>query len=453
MGGSPPPSTAVDGIYNGPSDTGYGNIFHTDANFAPSWWRVDFGTPRRVQRVYIRNRIDQQARLNGATIRVGNLDSFNQNTVCASLGTAALDNVVTCDIVGRFLFVVVGTVFLHFSELEAFGPCACPIDRFGPALGTAMTACVACQSGFTSPVGSVGAAACIPIVCNAGFQLSGSLCGACASGKYTAGASVPCADPPVNAFAPDTQSFLCNAGYSLPVVANACSTCASGKYTAGAGVACADPPANAFAPNTRSFLCNAGYFASASTCQACPSKSTSPVGGSNSSACQCVEGYIDTAPGANNCQPPPPHELALCAKLADATAHVLALDADKHSVANLHEANCVRIDPCTQQTKQGAAAAAGEWHHVADLGLQFASPGGAHANANALEYARVPQGIVLQTCPPDFAHYRATGTWRCNADPATLVRIQGACPSLLPHTILDCLAPTQFDAGSDMLLM
>jgi len=198
-------------------------------------------------------------------------------------------------------------------------------------------------------------------------------------------------------------------------------------------------------------LCLAGTYKNvtgAATCQACPSKSTSPIGSSNSSGCQCLEGYIDRAPGANNCQPPPPHELALCAKLADATAHVLALDADKHSVANLQEANCVRIDPCTQQTKQGVAAAAGAWHHVAALGLT-SSGDGAHYNHHALEYARVPQGIVLETCPPDFAHYRATGTWRCNADPTTHVRIQGACPSLLPHTILDCLAPAQFDAGSE----
>jgi len=163
-----------------------------------------------------------------------------------------------------------------------------------------------------------------------------------------------------------------------------------------------------------------------------------------------VEGYSDITGGASNCQPPQNHELALCADLANATAHVLALDADQHSVANLQEARCVHIDPCTQLTRAGVPAAAGEWHHVAALGLTESGDGsGAHFSHHALEYARVPQGVVLETCPPDFAHFRATGLWRCDANPDTHVRIAGACPSAAPHTILDCLAPAQFDAGSE----
>jgi hypothetical protein len=138
----------------------------------------------------------------------------------------------------------------------------------------------------------------------------------------------------------------------------------------------------------------------------------------------------------------------VCAGLAAATAHALAVDAAEHSVAQLGEARCVHIDPCTQQTSDGTAAAAGAWHHVAALGLPADDSlrAGALSNLDALE-SRVPQGIILETCPPDFAHFRATGWWRCDAEPATHVRIEGKCPSLLPHTILDCLAPTQFDAA------
>jgi len=164
-----------------------------------------------------------------------------------------------------------------------------------------------------------------------------------------------------------------------------------------------------------------------------------------------VEGYNDVTGGATNCQPPQTHELALCADLANATAHVLALDAGEHSVANLREAYCIHIDPCTQLTRTGVPAAAGAWLHVAALGLSSSGDGGdgAHFSHHALEYARVPQGVVLETCPPDFAHFRATGLWRCDANPDTHVRIEGACPSAAPHTILDCLAPAQFDAGSE----
>jgi len=163
-----------------------------------------------------------------------------------------------------------------------------------------------------------------------------------------------------------------------------------------------------------------------------------------------VEGYYDATGGAANCQLPASHQIAICAGLAAATAHVLALGADAHGVASLQEARCVRIDPCTQLTRAGLPAAAGEWHHVSALGLT-SSGDGARYNQHALEYARVPQGVVLETCPPDFAHFRAAGEWRCDASPDTHVRIAGACPSAGPHTILDCLAPAQFDAAEKVL--
>jgi len=279
--------------------------------------------------------------------------------------------------------------------------------------------CQQCPNGLASAPNSVSLSDC---GCARGYTLLNSVCSICESGKFKATiGSLPCGDCLFGSSSmPGSATCECKAGYTGADGAT-CTLCLAGTYKNVTGAA---------------------------TCQACPSKSTSPIGSSNSSGCQCLEGYIDRAPGANNCQPPPPHELALCADLANATAHVLALDANQHSVARLREARCVHIDPCTQLTRAGVPAAAGAWLHVAALGLT-SSGDGAHYNHHALEYARVPQGIILETCPPDFAHYRATGTWRCDADPATHVRIEGACPSLLPHTILDCLAPTQFDAGSE----
>jgi len=197
-------------------------------------------------------------------------------------------------------------------------------------------------------------------------------------------------------------------------------------------------------------MCDAGTYKDTigtSTCQACPLLSSSPTGSTSVNNCSCIEGYnTNSSTGSIVCTKKP--DITLCSGLSTATAHVLSLDANEHKISKLQESQCVHIDSCTQKTLDGKEAAAGTWHHVAALGLT-SSGDGAHYNHHALEYARVPQGIVLETCPPDFAHYRATGTWRCNADPATLVRIQGACPSAAPHTILDCLAPTQFDAGSE----
>ena len=227
-----------------------------------------------------------------------------------------------------------------------------------------------------------------------------------------------CRDCPSNAF-PDSEqrTCLCNLGFSGPA-SGPCVICASGTYKEMAG------PAD---------------------CVSCQDFATSPEGSVSSASCTCVVGFSTGAEGAAVCERIPNHQIALCTNLSHATAHVLALDADQHSVANLQETGCVHIDPCTQLTRAGLPAAAGEWHHVADLGLT-SSEDGAHFNYHALEYARVPQGVVVETCPPDFAYYKTTGSWRCDANPDTHVRIAGACPSAAPHTILDCLAPAQFDA-------
>ena len=91
---------------------------------------------------------------------MGDIDSATKNTVCATIASATLDNYFTCDVTGRFLFVVVQNDYVYFSELEAFGSCACPTGQYEPAVGNALTACVACPSGSLSKLGSVGSAAC-----------------------------------------------------------------------------------------------------------------------------------------------------------------------------------------------------------------------------------------------------------------------------------------------------
>ena len=155
-----PPSVAVDGVYSASTDTGHQKIFHTAVS-GVNWWRVDFGTERRVQRVYIRNRFDPlyHVQLNSAEIRVGNTDSSTSNTVCGTIGTAVIDNVVTCDVLGRFLFVVIQNDYLHFSELEAYGPCACPAGQFGPSAGSG--ACTTCPANSVSLAGAVAATECV----------------------------------------------------------------------------------------------------------------------------------------------------------------------------------------------------------------------------------------------------------------------------------------------------
>jgi len=112
------------------------------------------------------------------------------------------------------------------------------------------------------------------------------------------------------------------------------------------------------------------------------------------------------------------------------------------------------IDPCLQQTRAGVAAPADAWWHFSHAGLALPAvptDGIQHTNEHSLEYARVPQGVLLEVCQPDFSWFRQYGLWRCNQDVATHVNISGACPSTEPHTLFDCIQPTQFDAQATLL--
>lgn len=142
------------------------------------------------------------------------------------------------------------------------------------------------------------------------------------------------------------------------------------------------------------------------------------------------------------------HEIGLCVNLAAAQLSSVTSPPGQ-SLAALNDTHCMFIDPCSQQTRAGVAAPAGTWWHVSKEGLQLpalASDGIRHTNQYSLEYARVPQGVLLEVCQPDFSWFRQHGLWRCNEDAASHVNISGACPSTGTYTIFDCMRSTQFDA-------
>lgn len=143
--------------------------------------------------------------------------------------------------------------------------------------------------------------------------------------------------------------------------------------------------------------------------------------------------------------------LGLCAKcvvwgaalsgvwLAPALGYELALCAGAGS-------RCVFVDPCTGQTRAGAAVGVDTWHHLshAALALPAQEPAPQHnTNLYSLESAGVPEGLVLEACQPDFSWFRRTEEWRCNVDPHALVHIAGTCTDTDP---LNCLESAQFDA-------
>jgi len=147
------PGVAVDGLTPGPAAGTRLDYFHTPCDKSNEWWRVDFGVSRRVQRVEIRGRNDRNdlnARIDTAIVKIGDSETHSSNVACGNaLSGNQFAHTVTCDLVGRYLHVVLPTTAcFSFSELSAYGPCAC-------------AACVACPESGTSALGSIGVGACV----------------------------------------------------------------------------------------------------------------------------------------------------------------------------------------------------------------------------------------------------------------------------------------------------
>ena len=117
----------------------------------------------------------------------------------------------------------------------------------------------------------------------------------------------------------------------------------------------------------------------------------------------------------------------------------------------LQENNCVKIDVCASQNQRSEAIAAQTWHHRSSQALRFDSEIGMNVSLDApfshynIEYARIPEGINLLTCAPDFAIVRKQGRYECNNN--TLLNVSGGCPSD-SYTAQDCMRLVQYDAVS-----
>ena len=164
--------------------------------------------------------------------------------------------------------------------------------------------------------------------------------------------------------------------------------------------------------------------------------------------------------------------LVLCGNLQDAVAALRQRELSEHAIgADWLEGNCVSIDPCLQTSSNEdpyfgnrLPALAGVWLSGNSSALRLprdtASASDAEAgvrahNYGSLEFARVPEGIRLQACAPDFDAWRERGVLACNE--ATIVTISAdadtrSCPGAKSFSLLDCVKPLQFDAGSQTLL-
>jgi len=122
--GDHPAEAALDGR----NDT----FWHSQCNETNQWWMIDLQREIRIHSVKIHQSIDIAVqnlwRIEGAEIRVGNVNAFDQNPACAANLTAELVIDTPCVATGRYVFVVqliaANNKCLHFNEIEIFAhPC------------------------------------------------------------------------------------------------------------------------------------------------------------------------------------------------------------------------------------------------------------------------------------------------------------------------------------------
>ena len=164
--------------------------------------------------------------------------------------------------------------------------------------------------------------------------------------------------------------------------------------------------------------------------------------------------------------------LVLCGNLQDALTALKEREVIDHEIgAGWLEINCVSIDPCTQKSSNEDAifgmplpALAGVLLSGNSSALRLPRSAAANLesgqaplraeNIGSIEFARVPEGLRLQACAPDFDLFRRQGRLACNDDTIVVINANDntrACPGTLPYSLLDCVKTVQFDASVETL--
>ena len=185
-------------------------------------------------------------------------------------------------------------------------------------------------------------------------------------------------------------------------------------------------------------LCSAGKYQDAvgkTSCLDCPQTTTSLPGSHNIAECFTPSPQNNEAKLTLSMTRP----LVLCVDLA--AANDVLIDIKNYYPNYLQETQCVALDVCDSSLR-------GEWKHLSDViettTLLTTPP--TYYDYYSIEFARIPTGITLSTCSPDFDYLRRNpGAYRCNAH--TLMAFTGTCreeenehENVNPH---DCVTAVQ----------
>ena len=172
-----------------------GNLYHSNCG-TNDWLRIDFGVARDISRVKI-TYTDRRFlyRWPGAKVRVGDINGFDSNPVCATLVSAVVND-LECVATGRYMFLVTGMrggdACIVLQEMEAYGTCtACPTGQSSVAGSNGFLQCQ-CSAGYGYTADNGGTCA----LCHAGTfkdAIGSAACSPCPSGTYEDGVgSVSC---------------------------------------------------------------------------------------------------------------------------------------------------------------------------------------------------------------------------------------------------------------------
>ena len=145
--------------------------------------------------------------------------------------------------------------------------------------------------------------------------------------------------------------------------------------------------------------------------------------------------------------------LVICRDMAASVTALRGLELAGHALPDFEPStptpwlqDCAWVDPCLETFQDGRAAPAAAWILFDGRFLNSTRNPSTAYNAG-VEFARVPAGLRVQACEPNFDVLRRTGQHVCNED--TLVTFaDGLCPpdNAANHSLLDCVRPLQHAA-------
>jgi len=126
------------------------------------------------------------------------------------------------------------------------------------------------------------------------------------------------------------------------------------------------------------------------------------------------------------------YPLVICGSL---NADYAALTSPGHFPNALPETNCVAIDVCSEVNNRGESVPKNTWLHRSLKSLEYdgeaALSSGVYNYFN-IEYARIPSGIRVESCAPNFGHFVNTGEYQC--DEETVTSVTSECPAYGGYT-------------------